>query len=109
MQFVVAVVLPGLAAVFVGIVLATRGKDFVRSHRIALLGWMLLLLYLVLRQSQEWKGALPWLEAVHYHDWRLALEVAGIALVMCAAVIERPPPTAPTTTEKTKVNRAKLD
>ena len=109
MQFVVAVVLPALAAVFVGIVLATRGRAFVRNHRMALLGWVLLLLYLVLRQSQEWKGALPWLEAVHYHDWRLALEAAGIALVMLAGVIERAPPTASTAPDQRKTNRAELD
>jgi len=100
MQFMFAVVLPALAAVFVGIVLATRARAFVRSHCIAFLGWVLLLLYLVLRQSQEWKGALPWLQAVHYHDWRLALEVAGIALVVLAAVIERAPPTASTAEEE---------
>jgi hypothetical protein len=55
---------------------------------------MLLLLYLALRQTQEWKPVLPWLSAIRYYDWRLALEAAGIMLVVLAALIARPPPLA---------------
>jgi hypothetical protein len=91
MQFVVAVVLPSVLAVLTGIFLATKGKTFLRRHPLALAGWALLLLYLALRQTQEWKPVLPWLSAVRYYDWRLALEAAGILLVALAALIARPP------------------
>ena len=53
---------------------------------------MLLLLYLVLRQAQEWKPAFRWLSSIRYQDWRLALEAAGLLLVVLAAVLARPPP-----------------
>jgi hypothetical protein len=42
----------------------------------------MLLLYLSIRQSQEWKPILPWLQTVGYYNWRLALEAGGIALVL---------------------------
>jgi len=66
------------------IILATNGRLFFRRHLSALCGWVLLLLYLMLRQSQEWKPVLPWLQTIGYYDWRLALEAAGIALVVLA-------------------------
>lgn len=91
MQFVVAVVLPSVLAVLTGLFLATKGSMFLRRHPLALAGWMLLLLYLALRQTQEWKPVLPWLSAIRYYDWRLALEVAGMLLVVLAALIAHPP------------------
>jgi hypothetical protein len=90
-QFVLAVILPAVLAVFVGIFLATKARAFVHGNRLALMGWLLLLLYLALRQTQEWKSIVPWLEWLHYHDWRLALELAGILLVAIAALIAHPP------------------
>jgi hypothetical protein len=87
-QFVLAIVLPLVLAIVAAIVAATKGKEFSRRHPLALAGWILLLLYLVLRQSQEWKPALAWLAAIHYLDWRIALEVAGIALVIFSALRE---------------------
>ena len=45
----------------------------------------MLLLYLTIRQTQEWKRVLPWLAAVGYRDWRLLLEAGGIALVAFSA------------------------
>jgi hypothetical protein len=86
-QFVLAVCLPAVLAVLTTIYLATKGRAFLKANRLALAGWVLLLLYLVLRQSQEWKPALPLLEAMHYHDWRLALEAGGIVLVMLAPLV----------------------
>lgn len=83
-QFALAVLLPAVLAVLTTIYLATKGRAFLRSNPLALAGWVLLLLYLVLRQSQEWKPALPVLQAIRYHDWRLALEAAGIVLVALA-------------------------
>ena len=83
-QFALAVLLPAVLAVLTTIYLATRGRAFLRSNPLALAGWLCLLLYLVLRQSQEWKPALPVLQAIHYHDWRLALEAGGILLVVLA-------------------------
>jgi hypothetical protein len=91
MQFVVAVVLPSVLAVLTGIFLATKGRMFLRRHPLALAGWVLLLLYLALRQTQEWKPVLPWLSAIRYYDWRLALEVAGMVLVVLAALVAHPP------------------
>jgi hypothetical protein len=91
MQFVVAIVLPSVLAVLTGVFLATKGRIFLRRHPLALAGWVLLLLYLVLRQTQEWKPALRWLSAMKYHDWRLALEAAGMLLVVLAALIAHPP------------------
>jgi hypothetical protein len=85
-QFALAVLLPAVLAVFTTIYLATKGRAFLRSNPLALAGWLLLLLYLVLRQSQEWKPALPVLSAIRYHDWRLALEAGGIVLVALAAL-----------------------
>lgn len=90
-QFVLAVVLPVVLAILVGVFLATKGRVFARSHRLALMGWLLLLLYQALRQTQEWKPIVPWLEQVRYHDWRLALELAGILLVALSAFIAHPP------------------
>ncbi len=92
MQFVVAVVLPAVLAVFAGAFMVTRARIFLRCHPLALGGWVLLLLYLALRQAQEWKPALRWLSSIRYHDWRLALEAAGMLLVVLAAVLARPPP-----------------
>lgn len=89
-QFVVAVVLPSVLALFTGAFLATKARGFVRRHPLALAGWVLLLLYLALRQTQEWKPVLPWLSAIRDDDWRLALEVAGMLLVILAALIAHP-------------------
>ena len=86
-QFVVAIVLPFLCAAVTAILLATKGRFFFRRHWSALCGWVLLLLYLMLRQSQEWKPVLPWLQAIGYYDWRIVLEVGGIALVIFSALI----------------------
>jgi hypothetical protein len=61
-------------------------RSFVQQHPLALAGWVLLLLYLALRQTQEWKPVLPWLSAIRYYDWRLALEVTGMLLVVLAAL-----------------------
>jgi hypothetical protein len=88
-QFVVAIVLPLLLAAIVVIFTLTKGKAFLRRRPAALAGWIFLLSYLALRQSQEWKPALPWLEAIHYRDWRLGLEVLGIGLVIGSAVMSR--------------------
>jgi hypothetical protein len=92
LQFVLAVVLPCVLAAITGLCLATKGRPFVRAHPLALAGWVLLLLYLALRQTQEWKPALRWLSAIHYHDWRLALEAAGILLVILAPLLPSRPP-----------------
>jgi hypothetical protein len=88
-QFVVAIVLPSLCASFTAFFLATRGRVFFRRHLSALFGWVMLLLYLILRQSQEWKPVLPWLHAIGYNNWRLALEAGGILLVVFSALISR--------------------
>jgi hypothetical protein len=45
--------------------------------------------YLALRQSQEWKPALAWLEAVNYRDWRMVLEIVGIGLLIGSAAMSR--------------------
>ena len=90
-QFFVAVVLPSVLALLTGVFLATKARSFVHRYPLALAGWVLLLLYLALRQSQEWKPVLPWLSAVRYHDWRLALEVAGMLLVTLAALLAHLP------------------
>ena len=84
-QFVLAIVLPSVLVLFTAAFLAIKGRIFMRRHPLALAGWSLLLLYLALRQTQEWKPVMPWLCAVRYHDWRLALEVAGLVLVITAA------------------------
>ena len=91
-QFVVAIVLPSVLAVFAGAFMVTRARIFLRCHPLALWGWVLLLLYLALRQAQEWKPAFRWLSSIRYQDWRLALEAAGLLLVVLAAVLARPPP-----------------
>jgi hypothetical protein len=91
MQFIVAIVLPLVLALLAGIVLATNARAFFRSHRMALIGWLALLLYLALRQTQEWKPMRPLLEVLRYRDWRLALEVAGMLLVNAAAILACPP------------------
>jgi hypothetical protein len=91
LQFVFAIVLPCVLAAFVAAFLALKGRGFIRRHPLALAGWVLLLLYLALRQSQEWKPVLPWLSAIKYYDWRLVLEAAGILLVVSAACFARPP------------------
>jgi hypothetical protein len=90
-QFVVAVLLPSVLAVLTGAFLATKARIFVRRHPLALAGWVLLLLYLALRQAQECKPALRWLSAMRYYDWRMALEVAGLLVVILAAFISHPP------------------
>jgi len=90
-QFAVAIVLPSLLIVTTTIFMASRGMGFFRRHRLALAGWALLVTYLTLRQVLEWKPALAVIEAMGYFDWRLALEVGGIALVMISALIVRPP------------------
>lgn len=84
-QFFFAIVLPTLAGLMVLALVLTFARKFVRDHPLALAGWFLLLLYLALRQMQEWKPALNWLESVNYLQWRLALEVIGIVLVLAAA------------------------
>jgi len=89
-QFVVAIILPSVLLFLTAAFLAIKGRVFIRRHPTALAGWSLLLLYLALRQTQEWKPVLPWLSAIRYHDWRLALEVAGILLVAMAALVARP-------------------
>jgi hypothetical protein len=88
-QFALAIVLPLVLAAMTAIFAATKGRGFLQRHPSALAGWIFLLLYLALRQSREWKPAMAWLEAIHYLDWRIALEVAGIALVILSAVMER--------------------
>jgi hypothetical protein len=88
-QFVVAIVLPLLLAAIVVIFTLTKGKVFLGSRPAALAGWILLLLYLAMRQSQEWKPALAWLEAIHYRDWRIVMEVMGIVLLIGSAVRSR--------------------
>jgi len=92
MQFVLAIVLPCVLAACTGVFLVTKARRFVRGHPLALAGWALLLLYLALRQTQEWKPSLRWLSAIHYHDWRLALEAAGMLLVILAPLLEHRPP-----------------
>ena len=94
-QFAVAVVLPSVLAISTGLFLAVKGRNFLRRQPLALAGWALLLLYLALRQTQEWKPALRWLAALRYHDWRLALEAAGILLVVVAALLARSPLLSP--------------
>ena len=84
-QFAVAIVLPFVCAVLVSLLFATKGRAFFRRHDSALWGWAMLLLYLTLRQTQEWKPVLPWLAAIGYRDWRLVLEAAGIAFVAFSA------------------------
>ena len=97
-QFALAIVLPFVLALLTGAFLATKGRSFVRCHPLALAGWVLLLLYLSLRQTQEWKPVLPWLSSIRYYDWRSALEAAGMLMVVLAALIahpsspSRPPP-----------------
>ena len=86
-QFVVAIVLPLVLAAVAVVFTLTRGKIFLFRRPAALAGWIFLLLYLALRQSQEWKPALVWLEAIHYRDWRMGLEIAGIVLVICGALM----------------------
>jgi hypothetical protein len=88
-QFILAIVLPLVMAVIVVVFTVTKGKAFLWRRPAALAGWTFLLLYLALRQSQEWKPALAWLEAIHYWDWRMALEIAGIVLVICSALMSR--------------------
>ena len=66
-------------------ILATKSRAFLKKRIAASMGWMLLLLYLVLRQTQEWKPSLVVLNAIRYHDWRLVLEVAGIVMVVVGA------------------------
>jgi hypothetical protein len=88
-QFALAVVLPSILAVLTAIVLATKGRGFFRRNLTALGGWVLLLLYLSLRQIQEWKPALSLLRTIRYYDWRLILEIAGIIVVIFSAMDSR--------------------
>ena len=88
-QFALAIVLPLLLATIAVVFTATKGKRFLSQRPAALAGWILLLLYLALRQSQEWKPALTWLDAIHYRDWRMALEIAGISLLILSAFMSR--------------------
>jgi uncharacterized membrane protein YhaH (DUF805 family) len=90
MQFVLAIVLPSVLALLTAVFLGMKGRIFLRHHPLALAGWAALLLYLALRQTQEWKPVLPFLSAMRYYDWRLALEVGGMLLVVLAALIARP-------------------
>jgi hypothetical protein len=94
-QFVVAIVLPSVLGLLTAAFLAIKGRVFMRRNPLALAGWSLLLLYLALRQSQEWKPVLPWLALIRYHDWRLALEVVGMLLVLMASLTARPPESLP--------------
>jgi len=66
--------------------LRTQARPFVREQPLVLPGWFLLLFYLALRQSQEWKPAFHWLTVLHYDQWRLLLEVTGLVLVIMAAL-----------------------
>lgn len=84
-QFAVAIALPFVCAVLTSIFFATKGRAFFRRHGSALWGWVMLLLYLTLRQTQEWKPVLPWLATIGYRDWRLVLEASGIAFVAFSA------------------------
>jgi hypothetical protein len=84
-QFAVAIVLPFVCAVLTSIFFATKGRAFFRRNGLALWGWVMLLLYLTLRQTQSWKPVLPWLAAIGYRDWRLVLEAGGIAFVAFSA------------------------
>ena len=77
-------VLPLLGTLIVSI-LATKSRAFLKRRIAVSIGWMLLLLYLVLRQTQEWKPSLVVLNAIRYYDWRLALEIAGIVMVVVGA------------------------
>lgn len=86
-QFFLAIVLPSVVGVLSAIFVAAKGRSFFRRHLPALAGWILLLGYLALRQSQEWKPAITWLDRIGYRDWRLALEVGGIALVVFSATL----------------------
>jgi hypothetical protein len=88
-QLLLAVVLPLLLAAIALIFTLIKGKVFLGNRPAALIGWILLLVYLVLRQSQEWKPAIAWLAAVHYRDWRIALEIVGIGLLIGSAVMGR--------------------
>ena len=88
-QFAVAIVLPFVCAVLISLLFATKGRAFFRRHSSALWGWAMLLLYLTLRQTQEWKPVLPWLAAIGYRDWRLVLEAGGIAFVAFSAFAPR--------------------
>ncbi len=94
LQFVVAIVLPCALGLLTGVFVVTKGRRFLHRNLLALAGWLLLLLYLALRQTQEWKPVLPWLTAMRYHEWRLALEVAGMLLVVLAALLAQRPPLA---------------
>jgi hypothetical protein len=86
LQFLLAIILPVVAGLFVLMLVLTNARRFVRDHPLALPGWLLLLLYLALRQSQEWKPAFHWLSSIQYDRWRLMLEMAGIGLVILTAV-----------------------
>ena len=88
-QFAVAIVLPLLLAAVALIFTLTKGKAFLGRRPAALAGWILLLVYLALRQSQEWKPALAWLEAVNYRDWRILLEIVGVGLLIGSAGMGR--------------------
>ncbi len=92
LQFFFAVILPSGVGAIALVMLATKARVFAAQHFLAAVGWGLLFVYLALRQCQEWKPMLPWLEALRYHDWRLALEVGGLLLVGLAGLRRRPSP-----------------
>lgn len=84
-QFFVAMILPAIAAVIVGAFMLSKGRRFMRVHPSALAGWLLLFLYLACRQTLEWKPASDWLISIHYFQWRILMEAAGLGLVIGAA------------------------
>lgn len=85
-QFFLAIVLPASGLFLVSAFFVSSGGKFLRQRPLALFGWSFLFLYLALRQTQEWKPAINWLNSIEYYRWRLGLEVAGIGFVMVSAV-----------------------
>ena len=86
-QFALAILLPSLLALVAGILLVTKARRFFRAHPVALLGWVMLVVYLALRQSQEWRPMFDTLIRLRYRDWRLAVEIIGMVLVAATAVL----------------------
>jgi hypothetical protein len=83
-QFFLAIILPALGGLVFASLALTRARQFARCHPLTVVGWLLVYLYLACRQSLEWKPALHWLVSIHYFDWRLLPELAGM-LLLCAA------------------------